>query len=145
LESGKTAAALITAMKGAQMGPAILRAMPRRLLEFLVDRVMKAEDRCPPTGYLPVRALASTLHYDSQLVVEMSGRLEPFQSIQVDVLLLGGSRSPAFLKAALAALEKVLPSVRRIEFPSLDHAASWNADRGGRPEPVARELRQFFY
>ena len=60
------------------------------------------------------------------------------------LLLLGGSKSPAFLKVALDALEKVLPHVTRVEFPGLGHAASWNTDRGGQPEPVAQELRRFF-
>jgi hypothetical protein len=27
--------------------------------------------------------------------------------------------------------------------PDLDHAASWNEDRGGRPKAVARALRAF--
>jgi hypothetical protein len=28
--------------------------------------------------------------------------------------------------------------------PGLDHGASWNADRRGRPGPVADELGRFF-
>ena len=144
IEAGKIAAALITGMKGAQMGPAILRALPRRLLEFLANTAMKAEDKHPNTDYLPVRALAATLHYDSQLAVEMCCKVEPFKSVRAEVLLMGGSKSPAYLKVSLDKLEQVLPKVRRIEFRGLNHAASWNTDRGGRPKPVARELRQFF-
>jgi hypothetical protein len=60
------------------------------------------------------------------------------------VLLLGGSKSPAYLKGALDALENVLPHVNRVEFPGLNHAASWNTDKGGQPEPVAQELHRFF-
>src|SRR5215831_4055253 len=144
MEAGSIAAALITGMKGAKMGPAILRALPRRLLELLVDRAMKAEDKHPPTKYLPIRALAGTLRYDSQLAVERSGNLERFSFIRAEVLLLGGSRSPTYLKAALDSLEQVLPEVRRVEFRGLNHGASWNADRGGKPKPLAWELRRFF-
>jgi pimeloyl-ACP methyl ester carboxylesterase len=144
MQAGDVAAALITGMKGAKMGPAILRALPRSVLEFLANAAIKAEDKHPNADYLPVRALASTLHYDSQLAVEMSGKVQPFGSIRAEVLLMGGSKSPAYLKVALDALEQVLPNVRRIEFPGLNHAASWNTDRGGRPKPVAHELRQFF-
>ena len=61
-----------------------------------------------------------------------------------DVLLLGGSKSPAYLKAALDALERVLPHARRVEFPGLGHEASGNSDRRGQPERVAQELRRFF-
>jgi hypothetical protein len=48
------------------------------------------------------------------------------------------------LKRALGDLARVLPGAQRIELPGLDHAASWNSDVRGRPEPVARELRRFF-
>lgn len=144
MAQGKVAAALITGMKGGQMGPPIFNAMPRWLLELLTTMAIKSEDKKAKGDYVSMRALAPTLHYDFQLIVEMSGKLENFRAIGAEVLLLGGSKSPAYLKVALDALEKVLPHVKRVEFPGLDHAASWNNDRGGRPEPVAQELRRFF-
>ena len=144
MAQGKVAAALITAMKGAQMGPPVFNAMPRWLTERLTTMAMKQEDKQAENGYEPMRALAPTLHYDFQLVVEMSGKLQSFRAIQAEALLLGGSKSPAYLKVALDALEKVLPHVKRVEFPGLDHAASWNTDRGGQPEPVGQELLRFF-
>jgi pimeloyl-ACP methyl ester carboxylesterase len=140
----KVAAALITGMKGAQMGPPIFNVMPRWLLELLTSMLMASEDKKAKGDYVPMRALAPTLHYDFQLVVEMSGKLESFRAIRAGVLLLGGSKSPAFLKAALDTLEKVLPQAKRVELPGLNHAASWNTDRGGQPERVAQELRRFF-
>ena len=144
IAQGNVAAALITGMQGAQMGPPIFRLMPRRLLELLVNMAMKSEEKKSSDGYVTMRVLAPTLHYDFQLVVEMSGNLERFKGVRSEVLLLGGGKSPAYLKAAVDALEKVLPHVTRTGFPGLDHAASWNTDRGGRPEPVAQELRRFF-
>ena len=144
MAQGKVAAALITGMKGAQLGPPIFNVMPRWLLELMTKMMMSGEDRKGSGDYLPMRALAPTLHYDFQLVVEMSGKLKSFRAIRAEVLLLGGSKSPAFLKVALDALENVLPHAKRVELPGLDHAASWNTDRGGRPEPVAQALRRFF-
>jgi len=144
MAQGKVAAALITAMKGAQMGPPIFNAMPRWLLELLTNMAMKSEDKKGSGGYVPMRVLAPAMHYDFQLVVEMSEKLESFSDVRSEVLLLGGSKSPAFLKVALDALEKVLPHVKRVEFPGLGHAASWNTGRGGQPGPVAQELRRFF-
>ena len=144
MAEGKVAAALITAMKAAQMGPPIFNVMPHWLLELLVSMAMKSEDKKGSGGYVPMRALAPALHYDFQLVVEMSEKLENFRTVRAEVLLLGGSKSPAYLKVALDALEKLLPHVTRVEFPGLNHAASWNTDRGGQPEPVAQELRRFF-
>ncbi len=77
----------------------------------------------------------------------MSGALEHFRAINPDnteVLLLGGSQSPKFLKTALDALEKALPRAKRVEFPGLGHAAPWNTDKRGKPEPIAQELLRFF-
>lgn len=57
---------------------------------------------------------------------------------------IGGSASPAYLKVAVNALEKVLPQARRVEFPGLHQEASGNTNRGDRLNFVARELPQFF-
>jgi len=143
----KVAAALVTAMKGAQMGPPIFNAIPSFLLELLTNMAMKSEDKKARSGDVTMRMLAPTLHYDFQLVDETAEALENFRAVRDEVLLLGGSRSPAYLKAALDALEKVLPHVKRIEFPGLGHGGSSdtsNTNRGGQPELVAQELRRFF-
>ncbi len=144
MRQGDVAAALITAMKAAQMGPPILNLVPRRLLELLTNLMMKAEDKKPPAGYESTRTLAATMRHDFQLVVEIVGRVERFKEIRGKVLLLGGSKSPGFCKVDLDALERLLPCALRVEFPGLGHAASWNSDRGGAPGPVAQELKQFF-
>ena len=91
-----------------------------------------------------MRMLAPTLHYDFQLVIEMEGALEIFRTLSAEVLLLGGSKSPAFLRRALDGLEQVVPHMKRVEFPGLGHEASGNADRRGQPARVAEELRRFF-
>jgi pimeloyl-ACP methyl ester carboxylesterase len=143
MAQGNLAAALVTAMQGAQMGPPVFNAMPHWLLEPLTKMMMAGEDKKARDGDVTMRMLAPTLHYDFQLVTDMSGKLERFGALRTDVLLLGGGASPAFLKAALDALEKILPHVRRVEFPGLGHGASGNTDRGGRPEQVAQELRRF--
>ena len=139
----KVAAALVTAMKGAQMGPPIFNAIPSFLLELLTNMAMKSEDKKARSGDVTMRMLAPTLHYDFQLVDEMAETLENFRAVRSEVLLLGGSKSPAYLKVALDALEKVLPH----EFPGLGHGGSSdtsNTNRGGQPELVAQELRRFF-
>ncbi len=94
-----------------------------------------------------MRMLTPTLHYDFQLVAEMAETPENFRAVRAEVLLLGGSKSPAWLKVALDALEKVLPRAKRIEFPGLDHGGSSDVsstNRSGKPELVAQELRRFF-
>ena len=147
MSQDKVAAALITGMKAGQFGPPMFNIMPRWLLESMVNMMMRREEKEGANGYPPMKELAPTLHYDFQLINEMSDKIESFRTIPIKVLMLGGSKSPAYLKEISDALEKVLPQVTRIEFPGLGHAAAWNYDKqrnpGGNPELVAQELCRF--
>jgi|SRR5579859_1690837 len=144
LAQGRLAAALVTGMQGAQMGPAIFNLMPRWLLEQLTQWAMASEDKHAGADTVSMRQLAPTLHYDFQLIAASDGALERFSAIRAEVLLLGGSASPAYLRKAVDALATVFPRARRVVFPGLGHGASGNHDRGGQPERVAQALRQFF-
>ena len=76
----------------------------------------------------------------------MAEKVETFKTFKADVLLLGGHASPAWLKFALDALEKVLPHVKRVEFPGLNHGGSSDlsaTNRDSHPEVVAAEMRRF--
>jgi pimeloyl-ACP methyl ester carboxylesterase len=146
---GDVAAALITGMKAAQLGPPLFDVIPRWVLERMTRAMLAAEERKAAPGAVTVRSLAPMLHYDFELVLESQGTLERFGDIRADVLLLGGSQSPAFLKASLDALERVLPGAERRELAGTGHSASGNADdpmtgKGAQPERVAQELRRFF-
>lgn len=144
IAQGKVSAALVTGMLGAQMGPPVFNNLPRWLLELLTTMMMNREDRKARPEDVTWRKLAPTLHNDFALVREMSETLERFSSMEAEILLLGGSASPAYLKTAVDALEKVLPRARRVEFHGLDHGASGNTDQHGQPERVAQELLRFF-
>jgi pimeloyl-ACP methyl ester carboxylesterase len=133
IAKGRVAAALVTGMKAAQMGPPIFNVVPRWLLERLTTMMMASEDKKATGDDVTMRALALTLHDDFRLVIETDGALDSFRAIRAEVLLLGGSKSPGYLKVALDALEQVLPNVRRVELPGVGHAASGNGDRGGKP------------
>jgi pimeloyl-ACP methyl ester carboxylesterase len=141
---GKVGEAMITAMRGAEMGPGWFRALPKALTARLAMMGMAQETKKPAGPYPTMRELSSTLHAEFAIVTESSGRLDDYRSIGAEVLLMGGSKSPAFLKRALADLARVLPGAKRVELVGSDHAASWNSDVRGHPEPVARELRRFF-
>jgi hypothetical protein len=116
-------------------------------MEFMTNMSMRSEDKSAKSGDVTMRMLAPTLHYDFSLVSEMAEKVGTFKDINADVLLLGGSASPAWLKLALDALEKILPHQKRIEFPGFNHGASSDpstTNRDGHPEVVAQELRHFF-
>ncbi len=142
------AAALVTAMQATQMGPPIFSVIPHGLLERLITAAMKGQDKKAGPDDITMRKLAPTLQYDFRVVSEMNGAWNKFKDIHAQILLLGGSKSPAFLKVALDALQKILPQAKRIEFPGLGHAAAWNYDKqmnpGGQPVLVAQELRRSF-
>ena len=75
----------------------------------------------------------------------MDGSLENFAGMRAEVLLLGGAKSPAFLRDILDALNHTLPHVKRIGYPELDHSAP-NQSRPNQkgPERIAGDLRVFF-
>jgi pimeloyl-ACP methyl ester carboxylesterase len=141
---GDVPAALVTAMLGTQMGAPLMRAMPRWLLERLTAAMLAAQDRSAKPGYVTMRTLAPLVRLDGQLIIEAGARLEPFRAVQAEVLLIGGGKSPRYLKEGHDRLEKLLPHVERVELAGLDHAASWNRDQRGKPAVVAGELRRFF-
>jgi pimeloyl-ACP methyl ester carboxylesterase len=144
LAAGDITGALVTAMQGAKMGPPAVNRMPRWMLRLMTRAMLAREGQPANDGYIPFGTLAPTLHYDFALVAESSESLETFRDVSAEVLLLGGSRSPAYLLDALASLEPILPRATRVELDGLDHAASWNRDRGGDPDVVGQALRTFF-
>jgi pimeloyl-ACP methyl ester carboxylesterase len=146
VDMGRIAAALTVAGKAVQVRP-IPWYMPDWLLTFIMNRIMASQDNQSTDDYLPLRELTVALQYDFRIVIEMHGMMEHWQAVNAEVLLLGGGKSPTYLKTDLDAVEKVLPHVRRVTFPDLDHSASWNYDPKqnptGKPELVAKELGNF--
>ncbi len=141
---GNTAAALVTAMRGTQMGPGIFNRLPRWLLELMTRQMISGMEKNGTGNYESFGALAPTLHYESQVYVHMVGKLDTFKTIGNEMLLLGGIRSASHFKAGLDVLATILPKATRVELPAVGHSASWNTDVGGKPKVVAAELRSFF-
>jgi hypothetical protein len=81
------------------------------------------------------------MHYDGMLISEMAGRLDLFRHMQIETLLLRGTRSIDYLIAAVDALSAALPRARRVVLSGAGHLA---ADDSGTPMRVAEELRRFF-
>ena len=141
---GNTAAALVTAMRGTQMGPGIFNRLPRWLLELMTRQMISGMEKNGTGNYESFGALAPTLHYESQVYVHMVGKLDTFKTIGNEMLLLGGIRSASHFKTGLDVLATILPKATRLELPAVGHSASWNTDVGGKPKVVAAELRSFF-
>ena len=142
---GKVAEAMVTFIKGfakhLEARESLLSMLPRFLLVRVCTRFLRDDAENVKGDDVPFQALLPTFHFDNQLVAEANGTLENCKAVHAEVLLLGGSKSPPYLKHILEALSNVLPNVERVELPGLGHAAA--TDRG-KPERVAQELRRFF-
>jgi len=138
--AGDLAAAMVTVIKGTDTGSTFGK-LPRWLTVPLLRRAIAAQGAEAGGDEVPLGKLVPTMHYDGQIVMETADTLDGFAALTAEVLLLGGSKSPAYLKLALARLSAILPQARRVEFPGYDHLAAAN---DGHPAQVAEALRTFF-
>lgn len=143
MAEGNLAGVLVTGMTGAHMGPRVFEFLPRALLERMARRMISGGSG-DWGDYMTFGDLAPTLHHDAQVVVEMSGPQPALAGIKAEVLLLGGSKSSAFMKQALDKVEAVLSRTERVTLRGLNHGSPWNSDLRGKPGPIAEQLRQFF-
>ncbi|MFC0183575.1 hypothetical protein [Pseudarcicella hirudinis] len=51
--------------------------------------------------------------------------------------------SPQYLKNALQQLKIILPNSTWVEIHGVDHAATWNPERGGNPIHVANAVKKY--
>ncbi len=136
---GKLASAMITAVNGLQVSR-VFTMMPRWVLLPLIALLLRRGKKTLQPNDVSLEALIPTGRFDMQLVKDMDATLESFAGMRAEVLLLGGEKSPAFLRDALSALSQTLPQVKRIEYPGLDHSGP-NVTA---PERIAGDLRAFF-
>lgn len=144
IEAGKLNAALVSIFKTTRVGPPVFNGFPRFILLPLTAAFLKAEAKKSPGQYAPIPTLIPSTRYDFQIVLNRGGSVELYQTVDKPVLPLGGSKSPAYLKKALATLATTLPRARRVELLGLDHSGPWNSDIGGQPGKVAQQLQTFF-
>jgi pimeloyl-ACP methyl ester carboxylesterase len=140
LARGKPATALVTVMKSIEVVPMFVR-LPRFLLVPLLSLAMRLQG-VGDVEHVPIRALVPTFQYDMRIVKEMSDTLDDYKNLAARVLLLGGTKSPMFLRVALDGLEHTLPHVERVTLTGLGHDGP---EDDGSPKLVAENLRRFFH
>ena len=143
IERGDLASALISALLVAETAPAPIRVLPKPVARLLACGVISVDDRRPGPE-AKFRDLLPGIRYDFNVVGGMDEKMETFAAIEKPILLLSGTKSPAFLRQSIRKLKGVLPQTQHIEFDGLGHSGPWNKGRGGRPELVAGALREFF-
>lgn len=136
---GKYASAMITALKGLQINQ-LFTILPRPVLLLLIMMLQRREQQTLQPNDVSMASLVPTGRLDLQLFHDMEDTLEHFAGMRAEVLLMGGEKSPAYLRDALAALNQTLPHVKRIQYPGLDHSGP-NVTA---TELIASDLRTFF-
>ncbi|RZU16025.1 pimeloyl-ACP methyl ester carboxylesterase [Kribbella rubisoli] len=139
LADGKVAAALVSVLKGLE-ADRVFRTVPRFILVPPMNLALRFQRKAVGDN-VPIPDLVPTMSADMQLVGQLADTIDDYATIDADVLLLGGSRSPAYFERSLEALTGVLPRSKRITIPKLDHSGP--TDDGG-PAEVAQSLRAFF-
>ena len=110
IAQGKTTQALVTVFKGIPVGPPFFMRSPRFILAPVLALMTRFVDN-PEGDDVPIEALVPT----HALRHDRSSRTPPtpwtdYRQSAADVLLLGGTKSPRFLKTSLDALELELPT-----------------------------------
>ncbi len=143
IDRGDLPGALVSALLVAGTAPAPVRVLPRPVARLLARGVLAADAR-RPGPYAKLRDLLPGIRYDFHDVAAVDGQMGTFAAVTKPMLLLSGTKSPAFLGWAIRELAGLLPQARHLEFPGLGHSGSWNTTRRGHPGVVATALQQFF-
>lgn len=136
----------MTAMNLVQLGPSWI---PRAVMKFITSlmlnaeksKLAKAEDR----GNNTISQLAQMLRYDFALVEHMICSKSSFQNIAryTKNLLIGGSKSPAYIKVVTDQLEMSVKCVQRIMIQDAGHEVLRNKDFRGSPEKAVTMIKSF--
>ncbi|MEU4232216.1 alpha/beta hydrolase [Nonomuraea sp. NPDC026600] len=137
IAAGKIGSALVTALKGLDAAP-VLGRVPRFVLVPFMAIGMRVQGDLPEDD-VPIEALVPTQHFDMRLVREMAGTVKDYAALDARVLLLGGSKSPAYLDRTLDELAATLPHARRVTLAGLGHSGPED-----HPQVVGAALHEFF-
>jgi len=141
IDAREWVASMTTAGEIVKLAPLPVRLLPRMVRERLTASLMQR--LAGGAGYASPEELLPAMRYDFAVVGEMSQQIERFRSLGRPVLLLGGTRGPSYLKAALGELSRILPRASRTTLSGLDHSGPWNSERGGSPLRVAEAISRF--
>ena len=138
IAEGKFGAALLTIAAGTG-GPTLLTRL-RFVTAPFINLAIRADAKNVKGDNVSLKDLIATMRYDPQAVLQSAELIDKGKELRANVLLLGGSKSARYLKAALDALQASMPRVTRVQLRGVGHLA---ADNGGRPVLVAEEIKKF--
>ncbi len=138
LAAGKSGTALVSIARGTG-GTSPLTLVPKFIIGPLMNLALRAQAKDVKGDDVSVRDLVLTMRYDAQAVRQSADLVDEARQLKAHVLLLGGSKSPNYLKTAVRALQAALPKAESVEFAGLGHLAPED-----QPLVVAQTLRPFF-
>jgi len=144
VEEDKLGAALATVFKIVKVGPPAFNYVPLPILKQMTSAYIQSEVKKGTGEYASMKELIPTMRFDFKVVLDRGDNVNLYKSVQNEVMLMGGSKSPRYLVKALDSLETILPKTKRIQFKGLDHSGPWNQEKGGNPEVIAQAMIQFF-
>ena len=143
--AGDLVGQMVTGMLAAQMGAEFMLRAPRSVLRFATRRMLIADDKKVLPDDVPhLREIAATLPADFAVVRENAERAQDFAALRAATLLVTGTKTRPYLRAAIDELERVIPNAQRVDLPGLWHSATQNRDQYGKPALVAQAIRGFF-
>ena len=137
IERGALASALISALRTAETAPAPLRLLPRPAARLLAAAVLATDTRAS-NDTPKLRDLLPGIRYDFNVVASRDTELETYAVLDRRLLLVSGTKSPAFLPTGIRRLHLLVPHSRHVELKGLDHSGPWNAEQGSPPLPSRR-------
>ena len=108
--------------------------LPYFVLHALFSLMLRSDE-----GDEIIELLPTGVH-EVRLGQSLDSTYQRYRHISAETLLLGGSKSPAYLLDVLPVLAEVIPHARLINLPGLDHTSPNDEDA---PNAVAAVLKQF--
>lgn len=148
MASGDVAGGMVTAMKLVQLGPSWI---PRVLMKFITSLMLNAEKKKSQSpqfeerGNITMVQLSQMLRYDFALVEHMVCSTSSFQNIAktAKILLIGGGKSPAYIKVGTDQLERLVEGAQRRVIQDAGHEVLCNKDFRGSPDKAIAIITSF--
>lgn len=162
LTAGDKAGAAVTAMQMIELGPVWI---PRWVMRGLTGLMFRGQERdaarrkalpgAEDRGVCTMAGLTELLRYDFAVVEGMVGPAERYGALVggagedgegggVEIMLLSGEKSPAWIRQGTDALAKALPGVKTVVVEGVGHELLCNAEMRGQPAKAVPALREFF-
>ncbi|KAG7293509.1 hypothetical protein NEMBOFW57_003561 [Staphylotrichum longicolle] len=161
LTAGDKAGAAVTAMRMIELGPAWI---PRWIMRGLTGLMFRGQERevakhkalpgAEDRGVCTMAGLTDLLRYDFAVVEGMVGPAERYGVLGgagedgeegvVEIMLLSGEKSPAWIRQGTNVLSKTIAGVKTVVVEGVGHELLCNAEMRGLPAKAVPALCEFF-